>query len=99
MYNKARTIIHLNKYSTKRHLQAAFTCKLKIYHEKISQYISIKFKNSKPCYSFNYLSVNTFFLKYVLKFYSNFLSQWFFISFCLFFVFNLYARRLSYTEI
>ena len=32
------------------------------------------------------------------KFYSNFLSQWFFVSFYLFFAFNLYARRLSYTE-
>ena len=37
MYNKARTIIHLNKYSAKRHLQAAFTCKLKIYHDKICE--------------------------------------------------------------
>ena len=44
MYNKARTIIHLNKYSTKRHLQAAFTCKLKIYHEKISE--QNKYQNS-----------------------------------------------------
>ena len=26
-----------------------------------------------------------------MKFYSNFLSQWFFISFCLFFIFNLYV--------
>ena len=41
------------------------------------------------------LFIKKFFL---LKFYSNFLSQWFFISFCMFFVFNLYARRLSYTK-
>ena len=26
-----------------------------------------------------------------MKFYSNFLSRWFFISFCLFFIFNLYV--------
>ena len=32
------------------------------------------------------------------KFCSNFLSRWFFIRFCLFFVFNLYTWRLSYTE-
>ena len=44
--------------------------------------------------TFNYLSINTYFIEVC----SEILFWWVFISFCLFFVFNLYARRLSYRE-
>ena len=44
--------------------------------------------------TFNYLSINTYFIEVC----SEILFWWFFINFCLFFVFNLYARRLSYRE-